>query len=143
MRRMMSFEVRSRYIEDGVQKYPDHVDEVPVKTHIVEWRVIPLADVVEQHRIKHDHDKADADEQMNAMQSGHHEIEEEKQLHLMTLRTSLLEAEPRQLVIVIVDVVFGELDGEKGEAQKRRNQQQPCAAVCLAGAAGVFGKRHG
>ena len=50
-----SFQMRSRDIEDVVEKEPDHIDEVPMKAHIHDRRVVVFVDITSDGGSKHRH----------------------------------------------------------------------------------------
>src|SRR6476646_11977100 len=97
---------------------------MPVEAGQLNWRVIALGERSEQGSEQHGAKDALANDHVKGVQPGHQEIEDEKHLHVRRIGTRVMEHNAGQLLIVVVKVIFGELDAEKYQANENRQYEK-------------------
>src|SRR5262245_53045033 len=103
----------SDQIQEGKEKYPDDIDEVPVEPADLNRAVVVPRNRPPPSPPEHPQYDAHADHHVKRVQSRHHEVQREKELGVPDVL--LLELEPRagNMVLQELPIVLDALDAEK------------------------------
>src|SRR5688500_15815710 len=111
-------------IQQREQEDPDDIHEVPVQScHFDGKVVLPCETSLPVQKTKYRH-HCNADQHVEGVHSGHHEIEPEEDLHFRTRVGLKGEMRPGNQMFMILVHVFHSLDGEERRSDRHRQQQK-------------------
>ena len=136
----------SNQIEQREEENPHDIDEVPVKTADFNRREVLGRNLVAPDLGDHPQHDADADDHVQRVHTGHHEVKREENFGVAErdLGVVPLEHASGDEVLVPFVAVLDVLDPQEGAAENDRSDEPPRNRVATSiGLRGPDGQRHG
>src|SRR5665213_1319170 len=128
-------------IKQRIQKQPDDVHEMPVKSGEFDGSLISAGKFSSSRAQKHHGQDSESDGDVNAVQAGHRPIKPEKNLCLR--RQQRIKIGTGQKVVMQIFVIFKSFDDEKREAEQNRQREKRGYFFYAIFFGGVNSERHG
>src|ERR1044071_4494313 len=129
-------------IQQGKKKNPDDIDKVPVEPDQLDGRVVFDREHPTRRFDNQVNDKADADDHMDRVHSGHGEIKREENSGGPRQRRLKDEVIAGHEVLFEFLVVLGELDAEEYGTEDDRQHEKNNDRLALAELSGTNGDSH-
>src|SRR5918995_3720715 len=133
----------SDQIQQGKQKNPNDIDEMPVEPDKLNRRMVDRRKLAAPRAPHQPEQKTDADDHVQSMHAGHGEIKRKEDLRLARHRPFEPKRAPRNEMLFEFDIIFEKLYPQKNQTENNRQEQKSNHGPIIARLRPVNRQRHG